>query len=235
MKNVGYFALLLFSGSTLFGNDAAFATSKCRDLVASVSVPSDEGAEAMEAYFTDAELAYRDCRGAKAPLDVRVSALRKHAVAKELRGERQAALVVLREALDILDGATGDRTEMLIAVLDQARSVETDANLRSDAKEHASRALVLRQQKFGRNSSEAVVGMVHSGLMHANFGEYALSESLLGSAVRIAEKTCGPECDALAFAYAGMYALYEAQGNMTEAKKYAELGQNAVPTRRAKE
>jgi hypothetical protein len=214
-------SLMFVAHSTLAANADA-----CRQLL--VSTPPNEGDVDVEAYFNDAEQAYRDCRGTNLPADVRVEALMKYAMAKRLRGYTQAAIPALREAIELLDRTRGDEA-MLLEALDRLFMAETDARLQSDAVAHANRALSLRKAKFGNDSAEAVTGMVQLALVHATFGNYAPSESLLKNAVRTADKLCGPECDALVEAYSGMYAFYEAQGNTAEAKKYQQLSLDAAP------
>jgi tetratricopeptide (TPR) repeat protein len=220
-------SLLLASATSVLAGDA----DACRQLLMSQLQAYPE-TDAAAAYFDDAEKAYRDCRGAKLPVDVRVKALMKYGVAKEVRGDVQAATDAFREAVAILDRAPGDQTAMLIDALDGTVLAEEHAHLRSDAIEHSTRALTLRRTKFGNDSQEAVIGMVKLGIVHATFGDYDKSESLLRTAVRTAEKTCGPECDALSEAYSGMYALYATQGREAEAKKYEEMAMNARPAQK---
>lgn len=227
MKHLLVLSLLLFaSSSSVLAADA----DACRQLLVS-SLPDEGGADA-QAYFDDAEKVFRDCRGTALPVDIRVKALMKYGTSRAVRGSTQAAIEAFREALDILDSTSGDQTQMLIAVLDSLRMAETDAHLRLDSIAHAKRALSLRQVKFGDDSVEAVQGMVSLGFVHASFGDWGKCESLLRAAVRIAEKACGPECDALAEAYSGMAAFYASQGNVTEEKKYDELAINAIPPRK---
>jgi tetratricopeptide (TPR) repeat protein len=218
--------LLLASASSVFATDA----NVCRQLL--ISPLPDEGPADAPAFFDDAEKAYRDCRSAKLPVDVRVKVLTKYGRAQYVRGQTQAAIQAYREALEILDSAPGDQTQLLLEVLDRAVSAETDARLRSDAIAHASRALSLRQAKFGDASLEAIKAMVLLGAVHATFGDWDKWESLLRTAIRIAEKTCGPECDARAEAYSGMAAFYGSRGNEAEAKKYEEMALNATPPSR---
>lgn len=217
----------LASSSPILAADA----EACRRLLTSQLQAYPEPDRA-DSFFDDAEKAYRDCRGTKLPVDIRVRALMKYGVAKEVRGGAQAATGAFREAIAILDRAPGDQTTMLIEVLDATVLAEEHAHLRSDAIAHSTRALTLRRARFGNDSPEAVIGMVKLGIVHATFEDYAESESLLRTAVRIAEKTCGPECDALSEAYSGMYALYAAQGKEAEAKKYEEMAMNARPERK---
>ena len=225
MKSLFVVAALLLASPSVLATDA-----QCRQLLMS-PMPDQDDAKA-EAYFDDAEKVYRDCRSTNLPMDVRVQALVKYGTAKHLRGQTQAAIQAYRQALEILDGVKGDQTQMLLEVLDRVVMAENDARLRSDAIAHSSRALSLRQAKFGKDSQEALRGMVTLAIVHATFEDYDKSESLLRTAIRTAEKTCGPECDALAFAYSGMYALYSTLGKETEAKKYDEMALNATPPSR---
>jgi tetratricopeptide (TPR) repeat protein len=218
--------LLIASAPSTF----AAETDVCRQLVTSLSFPT-EGDGRQEAFFKDAEKAYHDCRDSKLPADVRARALVKYGVASDLRGYGQTAISAFREAVETLDRFPGDQTGLLIEVLDHATALETAARLRADAMAHANRALSLRRAKFGDQSAEAVTGMVNLAVAQATFGDYKASEMLLRTAVRTAERTCGPECDALADAYSGMAALYAAEGNEAEAKKYAEMSANANPPR----
>ncbi len=219
-------ALLLASPSSVLATDA----NACRQLL--MSPLPDQGDEKAEAFFDDAEKVYRDCRSSNLPMDIRVQSLVKYGTAKHLRGQTQSAIQAYREALEILDSASGDQTQMLLEVLDRSVSAETDAPLRSDAIVHASRALSLRQAKFGDASPEAIKAMVLLGAVHATFGDWDKWESLLRTAVRIAEKTCRPECEAMAEAYSGMAAFYGTRGNEAEAKKYEEMAINATPSSR---
>jgi tetratricopeptide (TPR) repeat protein len=219
--------LLLASSSSILAADA----NACRQLLLSQPEPYPEP-DAAATYFNDAEKAYRDCRSTELPVEIRVKALMKYGTAKYVRGYTQAAIPAFREAIDILDSASGDQTQMLLELLDRAVMAETDARLRSDAIAHANRALSLQQTKFGNDSPEAIKGMVTLALVHATFEDHGKSESLLRTAVRIAETTCGPECDALSEAYSGMSAFYAAQGKEAEAKKYDEMSINARPPRK---
>jgi len=226
MKNVIVVISLLSLSSSVLATDES-----CRRLLIS-QLNAYAEPDAAAAYFNDAEKAYRDCRGARLPVDIRVKTLMKYGVARDVRGDAQAATDAFREAIAILDGAPGDQTTTLIEVLDATVLAESNARLRSDAIEHASRALTLQRAKFGNDSPEAVIGTAKLGMVHATFGDYGKSESLLRTAVRIAEKTCAPECDALAFAYSGMSALYSTQGKEEDAKKYDEMALNATPSRK---
>jgi tetratricopeptide (TPR) repeat protein len=227
VKRLLVFATLLLASST---SVLAADASACRQLLTS-TLPDQEGPEAVR-YFDDAEKVYRDCRSTNLPADIRVKALLKFGTAEYVRGRAQTAISAFREALQILDSTSGDHTLVVLEILDRAVSAETDALLRSDAIAHASRALSLRQAKFGNSSPEAIKGMVILGAVHATFGDRDKWESLLRTAVRTAEKTCGPECDARAEAYSGMAAFYATQGNEAEAKKYEEMAINATPTRK---
>jgi tetratricopeptide (TPR) repeat protein len=227
MKNVFVLLLLVAASSSVLAADV----ETCRQLLNS-QLQSYPEPHVEDPYFSDADKAYRDCRGAKFPVDIRVRALMKYGVGKDVRGDAQAATEAFREALAILDRAPGDQTSMLIEVLDGTVKAESNAHLRSDSIEHANRALALRRTKFGKESPQAVIGMVKLGIVYATFGDYAKSESLLRTAIRIAERTCGPECDVLSEAYSGMYALFATQGKEEEAKKHEEMATNARPPAR---
>lgn len=206
---------------------------QCRDLVASVRPPIDEAEEGRQ-YLDDADQAYRNCRGSNLPLEIRVSALLKYAIASENRDRRQEAIAVLTEAIHLLDGAPDGYLELLIDVLGQAASAEARAGLRVDATAHAKRALEARIHKYGKNSDEAAAGIIALATVHYTFQDFAKTEMLLRDAIRIAEKACGPECDTLVLAYSGMESVYAAQGKTDESKRYAELAANAVPRRRGR-
>jgi hypothetical protein len=180
----------------------------CRQLL--VSTPPNEGDADIEAYFNDAEQAYRDCRGTDFPADVRVKVLMKYAMAKRLRGYTQAAIPALREAIELLDRGPGDQT-LTLEALDRLSMAETDARLQSDAVAHATRALALRKAKYGNDSAEAVTGMVQLALVHATLENFGPGESLLHDAMRVAEKICGTECAASVEARMAMDVLHDAQ------------------------
>lgn len=226
--------ILLFVSASLVAEDASRVGTSCRELVAQVRSGLSEGEEA-KGYLESADKAYRDCRGAKLPVEIRVKALFKYGVASAIRGREQAAIDALREAIGLVDRGTGDYRELLIEILDYTAFVESGAGIQTDATLHSKRAANLRAEKYGPRSAEAAEGLAHLAMVHATFKEYEKAEAMLRDAIRIAEQACGPQCDALVNAYAGMETLYEAQGNRAEAKKYAELGQNAVPTRRSKD
>ena len=165
-----------------------------------------------------------------------MNALLKYAIASGNREQSQAAIAAIGEAIELLDHArdADSDTASLIEVLSQAAFLETRAGLRNDATAHGKRAVDARIKKYGRNSAETAEGWVNLAMVYVSFDEYAKSEALLSDAIRVAEKACGPECETLVHAYSGMEALYAAQGNTAEAKKYAELGQNAVPAKRGR-
>jgi tetratricopeptide (TPR) repeat protein len=227
MKYAVISAFLLFAGAAASAQDAV----ECRELVASVSPPLDEG-EGHRRYLAGAAGAYRDCRGKKTPVDVRVHAIVKYALAKSTSFEGQTAVAALGEAIDVLDRERGDHAALLIEVLDHAVLVESQLLLRSEAFLHAKRAADVRAKKYGRNSAESAVGLVNLAIVYATFKDDAKAEDLMRQAVRIAEKACGPECDALALAYSGMETLYATRGKDVEARKYAELAQEAIPSRK---
>src|SRR5687768_16389048 len=109
MKKPALFAVLLLSVGTIAAEEFSREVINCRALVASVRPPADEGEQGTQ-YLDDAERAYRDCRGVKLPLDLRVKALLKYAMASDNRGRDQAANAPLAEALDLLDRDRGDNT-----------------------------------------------------------------------------------------------------------------------------
>jgi tetratricopeptide (TPR) repeat protein len=232
MKKTLSLFLLLWSVNAVAQRVSGDAV-KCRDLVASIRPPLDEGDEGRR-YLNDADTAYRDCRGSNLPLDVRVNALLKYAIASGNREQSQAAIAAIGEAIELLDHARDADTATLIEVLSQAAFLETRAGLRNDATAHGKRAVDARIKKYGRNSAETAEGWVNLAMVYVSFDEYAKSEALLRDAIRVAQEACGPECETLVHAYSGMEALYAAQGKTAEAKKYAELGQNAVPAKRAR-
>jgi hypothetical protein len=234
MKPTTLCIVLLLSSSSLMAEDLSREEAKCRELVASVRPPLSEGEEGKQ-YLESADEAYRDCRGAKLPLEIRAQALFKYGIATATRQREQASIAALREAIDLLDHAGSGQTDLLVAILDYVAFVESRAGLQVDATFHAKKAVDVRAKTFGRNSAQAAEGMVHLAMVHVTFNEYAKTEALLRDAIRIAEKACGPQCDVLVSAYAGMETLYETQGKREEAKRYSELGQNAVPTRGRKD
>jgi tetratricopeptide (TPR) repeat protein len=224
--------LLLSIAGRVLGDTASGEAVHCRQLIGAVRPPSEDD-ERGARYLDDADRAYRDCRDGRLPLDVRVNALRMYGIASEIRGRSQAAIGAYKEALGLLDRAEANHRAMLIEVLDQAASVETRAGLRSDATAHSKQALDERGKQYGSTSAEVSTGMVTLAMVHASFGEYEQSEKLLRQGVRVAEKVCPqPECDALAFAYSGMQTFYDLVGKSSEARKYAELAQEAIPSRR---
>jgi hypothetical protein len=208
---------------------SAAGVAECRQLLLS-QAPSGRAAD-PSAYFKDAERAYGRCRGAEFPLDVRVGALVKYAEAMYLRRDPQAASGAYREALALLDGAGEFKGVDLVEIIDDATLADTEAQLRADALAHSARALELRRAKFGVDSAEAAVGMVNLANVHSSFAEYAEAEALLRSAIATAEKACGPQCEALTFAYSGMVALYTAQGNAAEVSRFEALALDSVPPR----
>lgn len=230
MKPTVLIAFLLVSNGNVIADDSSRQAADCRALVETVTPPLDEGEKHMQ-YLDDAAKAYRDCRGAQLPVEVRVNALVKYAIASSTSGEKQTAVAVLTEAIDILDRASGRHADLSISVLDRVASIETQAGLREAAIGHAKRAAETREKTYGKSSAEAAIGLVNLGLTHATFNDYAKGEELIRQAIRMAEKACGPECDALVEAYVGMQALYDSRGNKTEADKYAALAEKALPSR----
>ncbi len=195
--------------------------------------PYEEGEERLLAHDADARRAFRDCRGEKLPVEIRVNALVKYAIAVSARGETQSAVDAFVEAIDILDRAPAGKEELLITVLDQAATLEAEVNLRENAVAHATRSSEIRIKTYGKASSEAAVGLVQLGVVYGNFHEYEKGEKLVREAIRIAEKDCGFRCHALIQAYAGMEGLYASRGNKAEAKRYYELALDVAMSERA--
>lgn len=230
MKNTALCIALLLSAPSLVADDLSREVSNCRDLVASVRPQLSDENEGSQ-FLAKADKAYRDCRASKFPVEIRAKALFKYGIATAARERQQASIAALREAIELLDQPK-DNTSLLVEILDYTAFVESRAGLQNDATAHAKRAFDLRAKTYGSTSAQAAEGLVHLAMVHVTFHEYAKTEALLRDAIRIAQKACGPECDALVNAYAGMQTLYEAQGMTAEAKKYAELGLNAVPARK---
>lgn len=233
MKTTTLSIILLLGSSSLNAQDLSWDEAKCRELVASVRPPLSGGEEGRQ-YLESADKAYRDCRGANLPVEIRAKALFKYGIATAAREREQASIAALREAIDLLD-PSGEHTELLIEILDKVAFVESRAGLQTDATDHAKRAVDVRVKTYGRNSAQTAEGMLYLAMVHLTFHDYVKSEALLRDAIRIAEKACGPECDVLVTAYAGMETFYQAQGKPEEAKRYSELSQNAVPTRKRKD
>lgn len=234
MKTTTLCIVLLLASSSLMAKDVSRGEEKCRELVSAVRPPLSGGEEGKQ-YLESADEAYRDCRGAKLSLELRAKVLFKYGIATAVREQGQASIAALREAIDLLGEGGGDHPELLIDILDYVVFMESRAGLQTDATAHAKKAVDVRTKTYGRNSAQAAEGMVHLAMVHVTFNEYARSEALLRDAIRMAEKACGPECDVLVSAYAGMETLCEAQGKHEDAKRYSELGQNAVPTRGRKD
>lgn len=231
MKQKILIAILFLSiASTAFANPLSKEIGNCRDVIGVVRPPSQDDERATR-YLDDADRAWRDRRGSKLPLDVRVNALLMYGMASDIRNRSQAAIDAYKEALGLLDRVKGENAAVLIEVLDQAASVESRTGVRADAIAHSKRALDERVKKYGATSAEVSTGMVNLAMTHTTFGENEESERLLRQAVRVAEKVCGPRCDALAFAYSGLQTFYELVGRTAEAGKYAELAQEAIPSR----
>jgi len=74
--------------------------------------------------------------------------------------------------------------------------------------------------------------MTHLAMAYLTAGHREKSKALLRDALQVASKACGPECDALVAAYAGMEAFYDAQDDSAEARRYAALGVEAAPSSR---
>ena len=232
MKTTALFIGVLVS-SPLAAEDVPRAETSCRELVAQVRPGPSEGKEADD-YLENADKAYRDCRGAKFPVDIRAKALFKYAIASAGRKRDQAAIEALREGIGLFDRATGADRELLIEILDYATFLEISAGLHADAAAHSKTAVEIRAEKYGPKSAEVADGLGHLAMVHTSLKEYDKAEALLRDAIQLAEQACGPQCRALVNAYTGMEVLYREQGNTEEATKYAELAQNAVPPRRSK-
>lgn len=232
MKQATLFLILSLSlPSAAFATTLAEQAAKCRELIGSAR-PQGGDDERSTRYFEEAERAYRDCRGTAMPLDIRANALLMYGMASDVRGRNQTAIAAYEEGIALLDGAKGERAAVLIQLLDQASFAESRAGLQDAATTHAQRALDERVKKWGANDSETSTGLVNLAMVHATFGDYESGEKLLRKAVAVAEKACGPECDALAMAYSGMRTLYGLMGKPAEAQKYDELAQNAIPPNR---
>lgn len=224
--NVARAALLVSSlvASPLFAADV----TACRALAAR-ELPGDDGSTSAQSFFDEAEQAYRDCRSAELPVDVRVQALLKYSLARGIRGNDQAAVAGSREALEALDRSESVDTKLLLTVLERLIHAETTARLRTDALAHANRALELQRATFGADSDEAIVGQIRVGIVHIEFGELDRAETILTSAVQLAEQKCGPQCDARSEAYTGMFVLRSAEGNEAEAKRFETMSFDAIP------
>lgn len=232
MKLTVLLAVLVVSNVNMLAEDLSRQAQDCRALVAALTPPVEDGEELL-AHDADARRAYRDCRGEKLPVEIRVNALVKYALAISPRGETQAAVAAFAEAIDILDRAPAGKAELLIPVLDQAALLEAGVDLRENAVAHATRSSEIRIKTYGKDSPEAAVGLVQLGLVYGNFKDYEKGEKLVRDAIRIAEKDCGPKCSALVQAYHGMEALYATRGNKAEAKRYGELALDVATSPRA--
>lgn len=217
--------ILLLWTPTMFGASAA----ACRELISSLSFPTDEKIESLHAYYDGAEKARRECVEASLPASIRAEALMSYGDVLVLRDQGQTAIEAYRQAIEILERASGDQRELIVKLLDQLAYAETKQKLRTDAIAHSTRAVAIREQKFGKVSNEVVTGLVTLAMIELTFDDPAKSMSLLRSAVRIAEKMCEAQCDARAFAYAGMSAFYATTGNAIEAKRYDQLTLDATP------
>jgi tetratricopeptide (TPR) repeat protein len=222
MKMTVLLALLVVSNGNMLAGDLPRAVEDCRALVGAITPPVEDGDELL-AYEADARRAYRDCRGERFPVEIRVNALVKYALAISPRGETQAAVAAFAEAIDLLDRDPAGNAQLLITVLDQASLLEAQVGLRENAVTHAARSSEIRIKTYGKTSSEAAIGLVQLGLVYGNFNDYERGEKLVREAIHLAEKHCGPRCNALVQAYHGMEALYATRGNKAEAKKYGEM------------
>ena len=233
MKTTALCFVLFVSTQSLAAEVPSGAGTSCREMVAQVRPGLEEGEEAA-LYMESADKAYRDCRGAQHPIEIRAKVLFKYGIASASRGREQTAVEALREAVSLFDRSDGDNTELLIEILDYTSFMETQVGMRTDAISHSKRAADARVKKYGPDSGEAADGLTNLAVRYATFKEYEKAEALLRDAIQIAQRACGPECDALVHAYAGMEVLFTEQGNSAEAKRYAELAVEAVPSRRSK-
>ncbi|HEX2835208.1 MAG TPA: tetratricopeptide repeat protein [Thermoanaerobaculia bacterium] len=216
------FASVSVFGVSVFGMDA----SSCRKLVAS-SIGDTPSETAV--FFANADAAYRDCRAESLPADVRAQAASNYGTAKAIRNNLQAAVAAYKEALNVLSPVETAYSDLTLDVLDRVVRAESQAGLRSDAIDHASRALDIRRTKFGADSPQAVAAMVQLAMVHTTFESYSAAEAILNNAYRAAQKRCGEQCQTLADVYSGFSALYAAQGNEAAERKYDQLGLNATP------
>ncbi|HEX2835256.1 MAG TPA: tetratricopeptide repeat protein [Thermoanaerobaculia bacterium] len=221
-------AALLLGSLVVLPAFAADVTA-CRALAARELPGDDLPLEDTQSFFDEAEQAYRDCRSPELPVGVRVQALLKYSLARGVRGHQQSAVAGAREALQIVDRSQSVDPTLLLSVLDRLIAAETTARLRSDAVAHAKRALELQRATFGADSDEALAGQIRVGIVHIEFGELDQAESILTNAVRLAERKCGPQCQARSEAYTGMFVLRSAEGNEAEAKRFEELSFDAIP------
>lgn len=228
MKPVLCLILLLILHGEVVADDLAQKTSVCRELIGSVR-PSGEDGDAWQRWRDDADRGYRDCRGSGMPLDVRVRALLKYAIASDTRGQSQAALAAYQEALGLLDASKGKEVDLLIEVLDQTASLAGRLGMRRPATEYSQRALDERTRKYGPKSAKAIEGMVNHAMTYAAFEEYDRTEKLVREAVRVAEGSCGPQCEARSIAYVGMQSYFHFVGNEREAARYGDMALDASP------
>ena len=233
MKRTTVCIVLLVLTFSAVAGEVSRGGGNCQELVAFVRPSLGEDGEDGERYLENADKAYRDCRSAKVPLEIRAKVLFKYGIASASRERVQAALDALREAIGLLDIATGDHTELLIEVLDYTASVESRGGMQTDAIAHSKMAADMRVERYGPNSAEAADGLTNLAAAYATFKEYEKAEALLRDAIQTAKQACGPECYALVKAYSGMEVIFSEQGNLAEATKYAELAQNAVPPSRS--
>lgn len=231
MKLTLLLAVLVVSNLNMFAEDLSRQAADCRALVATITPPVEEGDELL-AHEAEAKRAYRDCRSEKLPVEIRANALVKYALAISPRGEIQSAVAAFAEAIDILDRDPAAKAQLLITVLDQASLLEAQVGLRENAVAHAARSSEIRMKTYGKTSPEAAVGFVQLGLVYGNFNDYEKAEKFVREAIRLAEKDCGPKCNALVQAYHGMEALYATRGNKAEAKRYAAMALDVATSAR---
>jgi len=229
MKRAVCLTLLLVCNGNLAADDLAQRTAVCNEMIGSVR-PSGEDGEAWQQWSDEADRAYRDCRGSRMPLDVRVRALVKYAMASDTRDRIQAALAAYQEALAFLDASKNKDADLLIEVLDQAATVAGRQGMQPAAKKYSDRALDERLKKYGAKSAKAAEGTVNLAMIYAAFGDYDSAGKLVREAVRVAEASCGPQCEARSIAYAGMQSYYHFVGNEREAAKYGDMALDASPS-----
>lgn len=228
MNKTTLLILLVAVAGHIFADTSPKGIARCEQLTDEVRWSGEEG-EKADRFLQDADSAYRDCRGTMMPIEVRMNALLKFGLASDAGGRVQTATDAYNEALGLMERSKDSDRDQIIEVLDLAASAESRSGFRSDALRHSTRAVEERQKMYGRESAEASVGYVNLATIYATFNELDDCEKWLREAVRIAEKACGPECDALALAYSGMQTLYEIIGNKAEAQKYSELAVDAIP------
>jgi tetratricopeptide (TPR) repeat protein len=194
---------------------------RCRALIASGH--DDAGAAGSNsAYYRDAEAGYRQCRDSRLPVLVRAQAAAKYATAERARGNPQTSIAAYREAAALLSTADTEQREMLISILENAAAVEASIQLRGAAIADAERAFGLRVTSYGNDSAEAAIGLMKLGLIYGDLGDFRASEQILRVSLKMAKAACG-ECTAVSEIYSAFWAIYTAQGDDAQAKRYDEL------------